>query len=428
MTILFGISTQMLLLDININYLKGTQGRLFLICNLLVLLLNMVIPLILPVDLYMKFYVLVVHLPIFFIFLFTTQTSAVKIMFALFTAVFLIYPANAVLTIISKVAKGLYPLGYYLSYVAVCLFILFIIYKHLKTDFNYLIKISNNLSLIKLCLLPLAYYIANYWLGLYNYSTIKSTGVFLLRVLVFIITLIAYVLILDIAKTTREKEGLQEAKMALSKLLISAEHQLSSLQSSQEHSAIYRHDMRHHLALIGGYLSDGDIGKAIEYIKLAQADIDDITPNYYCNNKTVNLILSSFAAKAKSMGVTLLVRADLPKTLPISETELCALLSNGLENAIVAASQVETEESKTVFISCNVHKDNILILIENNYQGNVEMDKGFPLNRRDGHGLGVKSMNMIVEKYKGYCSFQAQNGKFAIRIVLPLMVENYNIK
>ena len=105
MTILFGISTQMLLLDININYLKGTQGRLFLICNLLVLLLNMVIPLILPVDLYMKFYVLVVHLPIFFIFLFTTQTSAVKIMFALFTAVFLIYPANAVLTIISKVAN-----------------------------------------------------------------------------------------------------------------------------------------------------------------------------------------------------------------------------------------------------------------------------------------------------------------------------------
>jgi two-component system sensor histidine kinase AgrC len=421
MTILFGISAQMILLDVNIKNLKGIRRRLFVAGNLLVLALNIALSLILPVEQHMKLYILVVHVPIYIIFRVATRTSAVKVIFALFTAVFLIYPANAVLTIISRVAKGHYPVGFYILYTAVCAVVLLLIYRFLKSNFNYLIKYYSSLSLIKLCLLPSVYYTANYWLGLHNFAAVTSTIVFLLRILFFIITLIAYVLILDIAKTTREKEALQGAKMALSMLLGSAEHQLSALQATQEQAAIYRHDMRHHLALIGGYLADGDIEKAEKYVRLAQADIDEITPNRYCENKTVNLILSSFAAKAKSRGVTLSASADLPQTLSISETELCALLSNGLENAITAASSVEAEELKTVRISCHIHKGNLLILIENNYEGKVTMENGLPQSSHEGHGFGVKSMDMIVEKYNGYCSFEAQDGIFTMKIVLPLI-------
>jgi hypothetical protein len=83
-------------------------------------------------------------------------------------------------------------------------------------------------------LLPLAYYIANYWLGLYNFAAVKSAEVFSLRTLIFIITFTAYVLILDIAKSAREKEALQGEKIALSLLLESADQQLSALQATQE--------------------------------------------------------------------------------------------------------------------------------------------------------------------------------------------------
>jgi len=419
-TILFGIGAQILLLDIDIKNLKGARRRLFIIGNLLVLAVNMALSLVLPVEQYMKLYILLVHVPIFFIFWITTQTSAVKVLFALFTAVFLIYPANAVLTLASQVAKWLYPVGFYFLYLAVCALILLAINRFLKTNFNYLIKNYSSLSLIKLCLLPSAYYVANYWLGLHNFAAVMSTGVILLRVLVFVITLIAYVLILDIAKTTREKEALQEAKMALSMLLESAKHQLSALQAAQEQAVIYRHDMRHHLALIGGYLADGEIEKAEQYVRLVQADIEDITPNRYCENNTVNLILSSFAAKAKSKGVAFSASVDLPQDLAISETELCALLSNGLENAITAASSIEAEAPKTVRLNCHLHKGHLLILLENNYQGNVTMENGLPQSRRSGQGFGIRSMNMIVEKYNGYCSFEAQDRIFTLKIVLPL--------
>jgi hypothetical protein len=151
----------------------------------------------------------------------------------------LIYPANVVVTIISQVANWLHLAGLYFSYIAVCAFVLLVIYSFFKTNFNYLIKNYSGFSFIKLCLLPLAYYIANYWLGLYNFAVVVSTEVFLLRVLIFIITLIAYILILDIAKSAREKEALQGAKTALSLLLGSAEQQLSTLQATQEQAAVY---------------------------------------------------------------------------------------------------------------------------------------------------------------------------------------------
>lgn len=419
-TILFGISAQMLLLDIRIKDLKGTQRIFFVAGNLLVLAVNMALSLVLPSDQHMKIYVLVIHVPIFFIFWITTKAAAVKVVFALFTAVFMIYPANVVLTIISRTAKWLYPAGFIISYIAVCAVMLVIIYRFFKTNFNYLNKNYSGISFLKLCLLPLTYYISNYWLGMYNFTAAISTEVFYLRILIFIITLTAYILILDIAKSVREKEALQGVKMALSLQLESANQQLSALQATQEQAVIYRHDMRHHFALIGGYLADGDSQKAEEYVRSAQADIDEITPNRYCKNNTVNLILSSFAAKAKNNGVVLSVEAGLPQSLSISETELCTLLSNGLENAIIAAAQVADEQFRKVRISCQTHKGNLLIFIENSFTGKVAMKEGLPQSCREGHGFGVKSMAMIAEKYNGYCSFEAKGEIFTLRIVLPL--------
>lgn len=254
---------------------------------------------------------------------------------------------------------------------------------------------------------------------MHNFTAVKSVGVFSLRILIFLITLIAYVLILDIAKSAREKEALQGEKMALSLLFESADQQLSALQASQEQAAVYRHDMRHHLALIGGYLADGEIEKAENYIKLTQADIEAITPKRYCENSTVNLILSFFAAKAKKRGVLFSVDAQLPQALSISETELCVLLSNGLENAIEAAGQVTDEQFRKVRISCQIHKSNLLILIENSFTGKVEMENGLPQSLREGHGFGVKSIAIIAEKYNGYSSFEANGEIFTMRLVLP---------
>ena len=399
-TILFGIIAQMMLLNVNIKNLKASGRLFFVFGTLLVLAANIYISCNIPIEFHMKLYIQVIHIPVFLIFWLITRISAIKIVFTLYTAVFMIYPANLVLTVLLHTEAQLHIAIYYSIYITVCIMMLLLINYFFRPYFRYLIENYNNSSFVKLSLLPLTYYIANYWLGLYNFTTIRSVEVIILRVVFFVIALIAYVLIFDITKTTYEKETLQGAQMVLSLMLESANQQLSALQTTQKQAAVYRHDMRHHLALIGSYLNGGETEKARNYIRLVEYDIEAITPKRYCENNAVNLILSYFDIKAKNNGVQFSVDAQLSHDISIPDTELCTLLSNGLENAIKASSKVIDENFRKVKTRCHVHKNNLLIYIENSFADKVTIENGFPQSKREGHGFGTKSMAMIAEKYK----------------------------
>ena len=84
------------------------------------------------------------------------------------------------------------------------------------------------------------------------------------------------------------------------------------LNESEVQTAVYQHDMRHHLNAIDGFLAAGKPQQAEEYIRKVRSDIERITPKRYCDNELVNLLCSSFAGKAQRMGVRLEVDAKLP--------------------------------------------------------------------------------------------------------------------
>lgn len=182
--------------------------------------------------------------------------------------------------------------------------------------------------------------------------------------------------------------------------LHSAHSELVSLRQMQNVAATYRHDMRHHFAILQGMVSEGNIDKFKTYLKTAQSDIDAITPIRFCENETVNLILSTFFTKAKQAGITMTVDAKLPISLPLSDTELCSLLSNGLENAISAATSLSSE-FKVVSVKATIHKNNLLILIENHYEGVIVIKDGLPQPSLEGHGYGTRSISAIADSHGG---------------------------
>jgi len=79
-----------------------------------------------------------------------------------------------------------------------------------------------------------------------------------------------------------------------------AQKEFESLRQMQKTTASYRHDMRHHFALLQSMASKGNMEDIKEYLQTVQSDLDAITPVRFCENETVNLILSSFAAKRNS--------------------------------------------------------------------------------------------------------------------------------
>lgn len=191
-----------------------------------------------------------------------------------------------------------------------------------------------------------------------------------------------------------------------------AQKEFESLRQMQKTTASYRHDMRHHFALLQSMASKRNMEDIKEYLQTVQSDLDAITPVRFCENETVNLILSSFAAKAKQSEVRLTIDAKLPDSYPFSDTELCSLLSNTLENAIHASKQITDISKRIIHLRMFSRNNKLCIDIRNSYQKEPVFHHGLPVSKEHGHGFGTKSMAHIVEKYGGVFQFSVKDGCF----------------
>ena len=111
------------------------------------------------------------------------------------------------------------------------------------------------------------------------------------------------------------------------------------------------------------------------------------------------------------MGVRLEVDAKLPRELSVSDTELCAVLSNALENALRAVSD-QPEADRWVTLYCGVRLGKLLVEIQNPCAEGLVMRDGLPVSERAGHGYGCRSIQTIAERRGGLCEFRARAASF----------------
>ncbi|MEG1992767.1 MAG: GHKL domain-containing protein [Acetivibrio sp.] len=363
-----------------------------------------------------KFYPLITHLPLV-LFLVLVLKSPLGISFvSVLTAYFCCQLPRwaGVMSLQLFHSRIAYLLTYSIS---ICIFF-FLIWHYFAPAAREAMIYSRQSRFLFGCL-PAVYYIFDYAATVYTrilYTGIKVISEFLptIMALFYIWFIIAY------HHEVQQKTQIQLEKNMLSMQMDSAKIQLNILRSSQEQAIIYRHDMRHHFSIIDSFAQQGALTQITDYLASAREELTAITPLVFCENETVNLLLSSFMDRAKKQSVTLRVEADLPKELHIPDTELCSVLSNGVENALNAVSKLEDSTLRTVFVHCRVNRNMLLLEVENAFIGTVQMENEVPTSTEIGHGYGCKSMRSIAQKRNGFCTFTPLNGIFTLRIVLPM--------
>ena len=132
------------------------------------------------------------------------------------------------------------------------------------------------------------------------------------------------------------------------------------------------------------------------------------------------LFLPAFHLQSQRQGTVLTVDASLPNDVAISDTELCSLLSNGLENALHAVADLPADR-KQISLYCGVRQNKLLIEIRNPCAGPIAMRDGLPVSDREGHGYGCRSIQAIAQRNGGLCVFSARQGQFLLQIMLPVL-------
>ena len=411
-----------ILMGVDIKALSWKKRWVSLAAIVLLCIYNEVLSALIPPSMYSRLLFLNMHLPMFLLYLYIARRGVIKTGFMILTALVFSAPPMIVGNILhNQFSAG--ALGVLISHIIVYLLMLLMAFFVFRSVFGYLRAYSNKSFFLLFSLVPVVYYIYIFAYMNVDISSLDSRSGFLVRLLPNLEVFGFYFLLPYIYKTLREKMVLKSARNALKKTLSSSEDQIALLNETNQQMAVYRHDVRHHINLLNGLLADGKIEQAQEVLNTSMADLDAITPKRYCENETLNLLCASYDSKAKRVGVQIKINALLPKEVPLSDTELCSVVSNGLENALRAASQPEVSD-KWVGFSCYVRQGNIFMLIQNPYAGQVVIRDGLPVSSREGHGYGCYSIQTITQRNGGLCSFEAENGVFSLRLSFPLHTDS----
>ena len=364
-----------------------------------------------------ELYPLIVHLPLVVVLVVFMKCSRLSAVSGVFAA-YLCCQIPKWFGYVGEMLLPFLPHAYFIFYMPAMGLSFFFLWKYVSAPVSKIMEQSKR-SCLMFGAVPFLYYIFDYASTIYTdwlYSGSKMAVQFIPSVVslfYFVFVLVYYTEMQKETEVQRERD-LMEVQLKQSRM------EFDTLRQMQEQTRAYRHDMRHHFSLLKSLALKNDTEKILHYLKTAQVDLDSFTPVSYCENEMVNLLLSYFERIAKQKHIELEVKVGLPQVLSISDTELCSVLSNGLENAIAAAGAVSETEKRKISVQITIYKQKFLLAIENPYEGMVFFKEGIPQTKESGHGYGSRSIATIAENHGGQALFSADEGIFTLKVMIPL--------
>lgn len=176
------------------------------------------------------------------------------------------------------------------------------------------------------------------------------------------------------------------------------------------------HDMKHQISRLSTRIDEKDIKEIKDIIK-----IYDFT--YQTGNEVLDIILAEKGLFCENNGIYFDCIADGKCIDFMSTSDIYTLFGNALDNAIEAVCKVEEKEKRVISMKLTSRLGLVTIHIENYYLGTLSIENDLPQTTKEDkkyHGFGMRSIQLIVQKYKGNLEIQNANSVFCLNISMAI--------
>ena len=173
-----------------------------------------------------------------------------------------------------------------------------------------------------------------------------------------------------------------------------------------------RHDLRHHLTAIQAMAGDENPRLAAYLSKLIR-DIPTAVRDY-CENPTVNAVVSHYAARCRQEGIAFAARLTVPaQNETLDDRAVCVVFANLLENAVEACGRMDGGE-KFIRLNSSLEYGVLTITMDNSFDGQARQEDGkFLSSKRMGApGVGLSSIRAVAKAHQGDARFEAKGTTF----------------
>lgn len=362
-----------------------------------------------------KCYPVFIHLPLMLLITFGFHKNIYISMTAVLSAYLLCTPRKWFGTLISFFFDGNMT-AFYLAAILITLPLLLLVEKYIA-PYIIRLKYESRRTLVLFFLLPLAYYILEYLFTVYT-NLLYTGGAVVIDFVDSFTVLLYFVFSMLSLKFSNEKSQIEHENILLVTAAAQAQREIAQLSASARQTAIYRHDLRHHMNFLQSCIAENRLQQAEAYIEDICAGLEASRLEKYCENEAVNLILSSYVTKAKEQQIAVDISVRTSDFSRFQIPDLCSLFANGLENAIHACMKIPSTEKRHIALKIYEKNDRLCIQLANSCANEPVFEHDIPVSTEKDHGIGVKSMISVVEKYHGVYGFFADHGEFRFQASL----------
>lgn len=177
------------------------------------------------------------------------------------------------------------------------------------------------------------------------------------------------------------------------------------------------HDMKNHLLVLEGQSARSEAVE--ESIRTLKSQMEVYETYYHTGNEFLDIIIRDKARAAKEKKIDFCAVIHFKDGFFLEPLDISAIFGNALDNAIEASEKLP-EDLRLITAKASRIRDMLVITVENNTppdafsEGNTSKEDDFL------HGFGLTNIRNAVSKYDGECIFKQQDGRFVLKIVMPV--------
>lgn len=183
----------------------------------------------------------------------------------------------------------------------------------------------------------------------------------------------------------------------------------------------FRHDFKNRMVVIEQLINENKYNRLLDYTKLITEKLEKTNVYSSSGKLAIDSVMNYKLSRAVESGVDVQCEVIIPETLRVDEDDIVVILGNLLDNALEATLRLV--DNRYIYVDIQYDKGTLLIHVENTYDSVVYQDKGKLLTRKEDinlHGIGLQSVNTVVEKYNGKVDIEKDKDKFVVDVMLYL--------
>lgn len=244
---------------------------------------------------------------------------------------------------------------------------------------------------------------------------IKSMGMLLIAVGGMAVCILIFIMIYYFNNTKRYKVQNE----LLEKYNEQQREYFTKLLEKEQETKQFRHDIINHLLELQSYCKNANYDDLNQYLKSMLGEIKDIREKQYdVGNDIVNTMINYYFLPIKDT-CRISVKGQIGAVKQMEQKDLCTIISNITKNAVEAVKKLAQPKREIIF-KVSEGKKYLRIEMENTFSGDIKIGRdGLPETKKAdalNHGLGLKNVQTVVEKYQGKLEITTENQRYFVKI------------